>query len=260
MYWTRQGTFPGSSGDESQNKLSFPLALHNVLDSPRNLPRVKWRQESKQVLFSISITQCTGLSKEHAQNQVEKQVKAPVLFSLSITQCTGLSKEPLYLKPGGSTGTQQGQTLHMQQLPCIHINTGVSYNWPISGGMDVKLFSPAPRYCKFFSNLERMNERLDVVPHINAHVSDLHQALCVDTMCWYQSQWPATMTGFGSQKRKTEITVQFPSHQVYSIQVFAPILPRWWQHFKLCSMPSPGATVGCMTLKPPPVRDRAQWV
>ena len=60
--------------------LSSKLALHSVQDSTRNLSRIKWRRESKQVIFSISTTQCIGLAKEPSQGQVETRVKTSSLF------------------------------------------------------------------------------------------------------------------------------------------------------------------------------------
>ena len=51
-------------------------------------------------------------------------------------------------------------TLPFRQLHCNFRAETPSDDSPISGGMDVKLFSPDPRYCKFFSNLERKEKLL----------------------------------------------------------------------------------------------------
>ena len=80
MYTTLQGTCLGQKRQNTGSLLFLSLALQNVQDSTRNLPRIKWRWESKQVLFSISTTQCTGLYKEPSQDQVETRVKTSSLF------------------------------------------------------------------------------------------------------------------------------------------------------------------------------------
>ena len=100
--------------------MQFPICQNQLLSCPFT-PHDKWHIacDKHPRCCTLFVDDCALATREYALETVHRAMKRWQEISSSAFQCHYYS------------------------------------SLPISGGMDVKLFSPAPRYCKFFSNLQK---------------------------------------------------------------------------------------------------------